>query len=262
MLKYLLSMLLLPVAALAQNLDYGSVKLLKGWQAEDGSYQIALSFSLNEGWKTYWRTPGPAGLPPIFNWESSGNIGEVSVDWPTPEIINQSGMITLGYYDAFVLPIRITPKSAGPVRLAMTLNFGVCSDICVPAQAVFLARLNGSADDGVALIEEALLLGPQTEETSGLESIACTVVPSGNGYEITANLGFAEVIEAPMTVIEYGSQEIWIDFTEVATEGGAITASAPMQYYGSGEMDIDMSALTVSVFGAERAVEILGCPAG
>lgn len=260
MLKYLISALLLPVAALAQNMNYGSVKLLKGWQAEDGSYQVALEFTLNDGWKTYWRTPGPAGLPPIFNWDGSDNVGEVRFDWPTPDIIDQSGMITLGYSDYFVLPIRITPEADGPVRMAMTLNFGVCSEICVPAQAVFLARFNGSADDGVELIEAALLKGPQTRETSGLESIGCTVEPSGNGFEITANLGFAEAIEAPMTVIEYGSQEIWIDFTESKTDGSAISASAPMRYYGSGEMDIDMSALTVSVFGADRAVEIQGCP--
>ncbi|HIP22551.1 MAG TPA: hypothetical protein EYG79_02980 [Rhodobacteraceae bacterium] len=260
MLKYLLTILLLPVAALAQNLDYGSVKLLKGWQAEDGSYQLALEFKLNEGWKTYWRMPGPAGLPPVFGWEGSDNIGEVRYDWPTPEIIDQSGMITLGYHNTFVLPIRISPEADGPVRMAMTLNFGVCSDICVPAQAVFLARLNGSADHEVELIEAALLKGPQTRETSGLESISCTVEPHGNGYEITANLDFAEAIDAPMTVIEYGTQEIWIDVTEVKTEGGAITASAPMRYYGSGEMDMDMSALTVSVFGANRAVEIQGCP--
>jgi len=144
--------------------------------------------------------------------------------------------------------------------MALTLNFGVCSDICVPAQAVFLTRLNGSADEGVALIEAALLKGPQTRENSGLESIGCTVAPSGNGFEITANLGFTEAIEAPMTVIEYGTQEIWIDFTESQSEGGAISASAPMKYYGSGEMNMDMSALTVSVFGADRAVEIQGCP--
>ncbi len=260
MLKYLLPMLLLPITALAQNMDYGSVKLLKGWQAEDGSYQVALEFTLNDGWKTYWRTPGPAGLPPIFNWDGSDNIAEVRYDWPTPKIIDQSGMITLGYYDHFVLPIRITPEGDGPVRMAMTLNFGVCSAICVPAQALFLARLDGSAGDGVALIETALLKGPQTRETSGLKSIGCTVEPMGNGYEITANLGFAEAIEAPMTVIEYGTNEIWIDFTESETEGGAITASAPMRYYGGGEMNIDMSALTVSVFGADRAVEIEGCP--
>ena len=259
MLKFLMVALWLPVAALAQNMDYGTVKLLKGWQAEDGSYQIALAFSLNEGWKTYWRTPGPAGLPPVFSWEGSDNIGEVVFSWPTPEIINQSGMITLGYHDEFVLPIRITPEADGPVRVAMTLNFGVCSDICVPAQAVFLARLDGSADHEVDLIKAALLKGPQTREASGLQSIACAVEPSGNGYEITANLGFADAIEAPMTVIEYGTQEIWIDFTESETNGTAISASAPMKYYGSGEMDMDMSALTVSVFGADRAVEIQGC---
>ncbi len=260
MLKYLIVALWLPLAGLAQNLDYGSVKLLKGWQMEDGSYQVALEFTLNEGWKTYWRTPGPAGLPPIFNWDGSDNIGDVRFDWPTPKIIDQSGMITLGYYDHFVLPIRITPESDGPVRLAMTFNFGVCSEICVPAQSAFLARLDGSAGEGVALIEAALQKGPQTGETAGLESIGCTVVPSGSGYEITANLGFAEAIEAPMTVIEYGTSEIWIDFTESETDGAAITASAPMKYYGSGEMDMDMAALTVSVFGKDRAVEIQGCP--
>ena len=260
MLKYLIAALWLPMAALAQSTDYGSVKLLKGWQAEGGSYQVALEFTLNEGWKTYWRTPGPAGLPPIFSWDGSDNVGEVRFDWPTPDIIDQSGMITLGYSDHFVLPIRITPESGGPVRLAMTLNFGVCSDICVPAQAVFLARLNGSADEGVELINAALLKGPQTREASGLESIDCSVVPHGNGYKITANLGFTEAIEAPMTVIEYGTQEVWIDFTESQTDGGTISASAPMSYYGSGEMDMDMSALTVSVFGADRAVEIQGCP--
>ncbi len=260
MLKYLISALLLPMAALAQNMDYGSVKLLKGWQAEDGSYQVALEFKLNEGWKTYWRMPGPAGLPPVFDWESSNNIGELRFDWPTPEIIDQGGMITLGYHNTFVLPIRIAPEANGPVRMAMTLNFGVCSDICVPAQAVFLARLSGSANEGVALIQDALLKGPQTRESSGLQSIACTVEASERGYEITADLNFAEAIQAPMTVIEYTTQEVWIDFTEVETEGAAISASAPMRYYGSGEMDMDMSALTVSVFGTDRAVEIKGCP--
>ncbi len=259
MLKYLITALLLPVAVLAQNMDYGTVKLLKGWQAEDGSYQIALAFSLNDGWKTYWRSPGPAGLPPIFNWDGSDNIGEVQLSWPTPEIIDQSGMITLGYHDQFILPIRITPEADGPVRVAMTLNFGVCAEICVPAQAVFLARLDGSANHEVALIEAALLKAPQSRETSGLDSIACTVAPHGNGFEITADLGFAEAIEAPMTVIEYGTQDIWIDMAESETEGAAIRARAPLKYYGSGEMDMDMAALTVSVFGKNRAVEIQGC---
>lgn len=259
MLKYLFIILCLPIAALAQNLEYGGVKLLKGWQEQNGRYQIALEFKLNEGWKTYWRTPGPAGLAPEFVWDGSDNIGNVVYQWPTPEIIRQGGMTTLGYHNTFVLPIEITPVKKGPVRLAMTLNFGVCSEICVPAQAVFLARLDGSADDGVELIQAALDDQPQTRDASGLEHIECAVVRQEHGYEMTADLDFAEAIETPMTVIEYSSPEIWFDLAESRSNGGAISAIAPLKYYGTGEMNLDMHDVTVSVFGANRAVEITSC---
>jgi len=260
MLKYLISALLFPIAALAQNMDYGSVKLLKGWQAEDGSYQIALEFKLNEGWKTYWRSPGPAGLPPVFNWENSANLGDVRYDWPTPEIIDQGGMTTLGYHDTFVLPIRVSPETEGPIRLVMDLNFGVCSDICMPAQAVFLARLNGSADEGVGRINAALAHAPDTGEDAGLLSINCAVSPRTKGAEITANMTFATPMEDAFVVVESDDGDVWIDLPEATSQGASLQAKAPMQYYGFGEMELNFAALTVSVFGAERAVEIEGCP--
>lgn len=260
MLKLVLIFLWLPLAVFAQSTDYGRVTLLKGWQLEDGSYQAALEFTLNPGWKTYWRAPGPAGLPPVFNWEGSSNIGEVRIDWPTPKVIDQNGMITLGYYDHFVLPIRLMPAEAGPVRVALGLNFGVCSDICVPAQAVFLAQLNGKSEEGVALIDAALAKGPQSAELAGLQAISCGVAPSGNGFEITADLTFAEPIEAAFAVIESNNGDIWIDLPDSTTRGESIHAEAPMQYYGFGEMELDHSGLTVSVFGEARAVEIQGCP--
>jgi len=256
----LLIALFMPVMAPAQSIDYGSVKLLRGWQLADGSYRVALEFTLNPGWKTYWRTPGPAGLPPIFSWEGSDNIGAVSFDWPVPKVIDQSGMITLGYYNHFVLPIRITPATDGPVRIVLSLNFGVCSDICVPAQSVFLTRLDGSANEGVALIEAALLKSPQSGANSGLQSITCAVAPSEKGFDITANINFQDAIEAPYTVIEYGTQDIWIDMAESRITGASIQAQAPIKFYGSDAVAMDRDALTVSVFGANRAVEIQGCP--
>ena len=260
MLKYLFIALWLPVSALAQNMDYGSVKLLKGWQDDDGNYQIALEFALNDGWKTYWRTPGPAGLPPVFNWESSANIGDVRYDWPIPEVIRQAGMTTLGYRDTFVLPITITPETDSPVRLAMNLNFGVCSDICVPAQAVFLARLNGSAHEGEARIEAALARAPETAEDAGLVSIECAVSPRFKGSEITANMTFDAPMEGAFIVLESDDGDVWIDMPESTSHGANLQAKAPMQYYGFGEMELDFAGLTVSVFTANRAVEIEGCP--
>ncbi|MCF6272864.1 MAG: hypothetical protein L3J37_06680 [Rhodobacteraceae bacterium] len=260
LIRLILMFLLLPAAAFAQNMDYGSVKLLKGWQQEDGSYRVALEFTLNEGWKTYWRSPGPAGLPPIFNWDGSDNIGEVSFDWPTPEVIDQGGMITLGYSDRFVLPIHISPATDGPVRIVLRLNFGVCSEICLPAQSVFLARLDGSAGEGVALIEAALLKAPVTGEAAGLRSISCAVGPKGKGFEITADMEFTQAFDAPYTVIEYGTQEIWVDLALSTTSGTAIRATAPIRFYVGDDKDMDNDALVVSVFGNNRAVEIQGCP--
>lgn len=256
----LLLSLLLPFSAQAQSTDYGAVRLLRGWQLEDGSYQIALEFALNPGWKTYWRSPGPAGLPPVFSWDGSSNIGEVSFSWPTPEVIDQDGMITLGYYDTVVLPINIAPEVDGPVRIALNLQFGVCSDICVPAQALFLSRLDGSEYDKVALIEAALLKAPEKAEAAGLERISCAVSPSTKGFEITAELAFENAIEAPFAVIESDNGDVWIDQPSSVSDGTTIKAAAAMQYYGFGEFEVDYSGLTVSVFGRDRAVEIQGCP--
>jgi len=259
MLKKTMLFMLLPLAGHAQSTDYGTVHLLRGWQLADGSYQMALDFRLNDGWKTYWRSPGPAGLPPQFDWTASSNIGEVDIRWPTPEVIDQGGMVTLGYHDALVLPIHISPEADGPVRVALSLHFGVCSDICVPAEAVFLARLDGSTVQGVAEITAALAAAPAQRENAGLSSITCAVSSVGEALEITADLAFEQAIKTPYTVIEYGTEEIWIDTTESHSSGTAISATAPLRYYGSGEMEMDRNALTVSVFGDERAVEIEGC---
>jgi len=260
MLKKLLLLVMLPVASHAQSTDYGSVQLLRGWQLPDGSYQMALAFELNPGWKTYWRSPGPAGLPPVFDWAASDNIGAIDMRWPTPEVMDQGGMITLGYYKNLVLPITITPESEGPVRIALNLQFGVCSDICVPAQAAFLARLDGSADEGSGIIRAALATVPQSGASAGLASINCTVEPSGDGFMITADMAFENALAIPFTVFEYGSEEIWIDMAESQSDGLVVSASAPLTYYGRGDMNMDAGAVTVSVFGSDRAVEIRGCP--
>lgn len=260
MLQKLLLLLLLPMAGYAQSTDYGSVRLLRGWQMADGSYQLALAFQLNPGWKTYWRTPGPAGLPPMFDWAESENIGAIDMRWPTPEVMEQGGMTTLGYYKSLVLPINIMPEADGPVRIALDLRYGVCSDICVPAEAAFLARLDGSVDEGNDIIRAALATLPETGSAAGLASITCAVEPSGDRFRITADMAFENALAAPFTVFEYDSGEIWIDMAESRRDGLVVRASAPLTYYGEGDMDMDAGAVTVSIFGRERAVEIRGCP--
>ena len=67
------------------------IDILEGWKKSDGSILYGLKISLNEGWKTYWHTPGPMGLKPKFNFEDSENIGSLNVLWPSPKVFGSSG---------------------------------------------------------------------------------------------------------------------------------------------------------------------------
>ena len=65
--------------------------------------------ALDKGWKTYWRSPGDAGIPPSLNFADSQNVARVTVHWPTPEIFDQNGLRSVGYDDELILPLEITP---------------------------------------------------------------------------------------------------------------------------------------------------------
>ena len=52
---------------------------------------LGLEYQLQDGWKTYWKSPGDGGFPQEINWSNSENIKALEILWPTPsyfEILN------------------------------------------------------------------------------------------------------------------------------------------------------------------------------
>ena len=93
-----------------------------------------LRILLEDGWKTYWRSPGDAGIPPQMDWTGSTNVASVAVRWPAPHRFSTLGIETLGYKGEIVLPIEVKPERPGePISLRGKVDLLVCSDICVPA---------------------------------------------------------------------------------------------------------------------------------
>ena len=258
----IIAAMFLPAATRADEI-YGNIDFLNGWRLSDGSYQTAIDFNLNEGWKTYWRTPGPAGIPPFFDWGGSTNIANVEILWPTPHVFETYGLTSIGYKGHITLPVRITPSDpSAPVNVELKMEFGVCSDICVPADARFNVTLGNLPDAGVPAIQAALKDSPLSARSGGLRSATCSLTPYGSGFDITANLKFASALNGPRTtVIEYANPDIWIDIAQTSTKGSNLTADASIEYYGDGMLTIDRSAIRITVLENNRAVEILGCPA-
>lgn len=114
-----------------------------GWQ--DDSRFAGILIELDEGWKTYWRMPGEAGVPPEFGWSRSANAGAITVMLPLPQRFGDASGETVGYKHRVVFPVRVMPADAGqPVKLALDLFFAVCKDICIPGKVSAEAVLAGT----------------------------------------------------------------------------------------------------------------------
>src|SRR5215470_3248851 len=113
-------------------------RLIGGAPATPGakSYLAGVEIALDEGWKTYWRMPGDAGVPPNFDWSGSSNVAAVTVLYPAPRRMSEPAADTVGYKHEVLFPVEVVPKDASqPVHLALALEFGVCREICIPAEA-------------------------------------------------------------------------------------------------------------------------------
>ena len=95
-----------------------------------------VEIAMDDGWKTYWRMPGDAGVPPQLDWSGSANVADIKVLYPAPMRMSEAGGQVIGYKHAVLFPVLVTPQDAGkPVALKLAMEFGICRDICVPAVA-------------------------------------------------------------------------------------------------------------------------------
>src|SRR6478735_6535389 len=113
-----------------QRDGHSAVRLLAG--SRSGAVLLGgIAFQLQQGWKTYWRSPGDSGVPPRFDFSKSDNVEAVTVMWPAPmKFDDGAGGHSLGYKKQVVLPLRIVAKNADkPVTLRAAMNYAVCDKL-------------------------------------------------------------------------------------------------------------------------------------
>ena len=114
------------------------VRLVAGPASVDGSparLVAGIEIELDAAWKTYWRNPGSSGVPPRIEWTGSENLTAATVLYPAPERFPDRDGDTIGYKQRVLLPVELKaadPKA--PVRLKLSLEYGVCKDVCIPVQ--------------------------------------------------------------------------------------------------------------------------------
>lgn len=256
-----LSVVALPLQAGPSD-DVIAVEVLPGWRTASGTQMAALRFTLAPGWKTYWRAPGDAGIPPVFAFAGSDNIGTATLHWPVPEVFQLNGMTSVGYSGQVVIPVEVTPAAAdGPVRLAGTVDLGICRDICMPMTLSFDALLPVGGDRDPA-IAAALVDQPLTAAEAGVTAARCAMEPSDDGLGVVAALQMPPDGGGEFVVIESGYPGIWVSEAQTRWQDGWLLAEVDMIAADGGPVSLDRSAVRITVLGDSGAVDIRGCDAG
>jgi DsbC/DsbD-like thiol-disulfide interchange protein len=231
-------------------------RLLTGWQEAGGNRIVGVRIDLLPGWKTYWRAPGEAGIPPVFDWNASDNVASVRLHWPTPHMFAQGGMRTVGYDGGVVWPLEIAPQDPSrPVHLRATLTMGVCKDICVPVEVDFRALLDGPGAPDSAI---SAAMADVPERTG---PAACAVEPIADGLRVTATLSVPPAGRDEMVVFEPVEPDIWVSDAELTRQGGQLVAVADLVPPQGTPFALDRGALRLTVLGEDRVFDIAGCVA-
>jgi len=142
--------------------DFSKARIISSHLAvpvdESDPLYIGLHIKMEKGWKTYWRTPGNAGLPPVIDWEGSINLAAAEIEYPAPNRFEIFDLQTYGYPDEVVYPIRIKPAvPSAPVTIKANVNYLVCKDLCVPVTADLTLEIPPAVEEAPLSLEFGLI---------------------------------------------------------------------------------------------------------
>lgn len=158
----------------------------------DGRADVGLEIALEPGWKTYWRTPGDAGIPPNFDSAGSTGIAAFDARFPLPVRFDEAGLTGIGYTRPVVLPLDV--RLADPGKLAdlkLAVQIGLCRDICIPLDARLSLAIDPSrpADPAAAArLAEARASLPTAARTERRPRIAALTRVAGTPTAISVEV--------------------------------------------------------------------------
>lgn len=103
------------------------------------AFTVGVLLHMAEGWHTYWKFPGDAGIPTETKWTLPAGWSVGEIQWPIPLKLTEPGDIQIyGYHGDVLLMQQVTvpaDQAPGDVTLAADANWLVCEKICIPGGA-------------------------------------------------------------------------------------------------------------------------------
>lgn len=102
------------------------------------NFRVGLFLRLAQGWHTYWKNPGDAGVPADLALTLPPGSTTGPIDWPVPRRVAEGPLMTYAYTGDVLLPVSVTPAPGkADTSIKAHAEWLVCREICVPEQADF-----------------------------------------------------------------------------------------------------------------------------
>lgn len=129
-----------------------------GYDKENKILHLGWQVTLKPGWKTYWRSPGDAGLPPQWTWRNPKNIRSIAVNWPLPEQSRLFDMNTYIYDNEVIFPIDVQiANDKNPFSITLDMTYMICNEICIPEEGRYDLEVSSFENIKIPLYQKAQL---------------------------------------------------------------------------------------------------------
>jgi len=174
----------------AEAARHYEARLISG-ETQNDIWRAGLDLTLDPGWRTYWRMPGDAGVPPQFDWSGSSNVKSVTVLWPAPMRFTDDGGETVGYKGRVVFPLDVIAEEAGkPIALKLAVFLGVCDVICIPVSLeMSLAQATPGPADASLIAAFAARVPEKVNAQSRFHIANATIVDEDGKPALALSLG-------------------------------------------------------------------------
>lgn len=123
----------------AQDVPHTRVRLLADAKGivPGRQFTAGVFMNIDQGWHTYWKNPGEAGLATKVTWTLPDGFRAGDILWPVPhKYIEEGDVLTYGYQEENMLLIPVTApsnlKAGTRVVLKAKVEWLECERICVP----------------------------------------------------------------------------------------------------------------------------------
>lgn len=234
------------------------VRLLLSGEVDSTEKQViaGLQVLLESPWKTYWRSPGEAGIAPAMNWQEGNNFSSAEWLWPVPERFDLLGIQTLGYQGDVVFPLLINVSNISqPVELNGTFRLSSCTTICVlsdfPIQLSFTPDQLKPDPEAAFLIDKAMSRVPAKGAVDDL-SIQ-SVNWNADNSTVTVTAVSSRGWNQPDIILD-GLEEISFSRPEFRQDGNTLQTVARASSW-LGEVDLSRKTVSVTLINDDQAIE-------